>query len=231
MTDRRPQDVLTGLRQTRRSMGDGTLGGRVRAATPVCDRIDQPGVVRSRVIDQTDPGDGALAGNAPLVLTVVASDVEVPSDDEGFVAFDEVQRQQLVPWEGPSDEIVWPIGGSVFFYVEGAWDDLDPGTTFAEVLVDGVAVWNCWINSSPTGITVTVEAVEIDVPDDTPTLIEFTGEVRNQDVNVALPSNQIIWPVAGVIQAYVHGRWDVLDDPSQFEFEVLLDDEPVWPDL
>lgn len=32
--DKHPIDVVTGLRNTRRAMGDGTMGGRVQVATP-----------------------------------------------------------------------------------------------------------------------------------------------------------------------------------------------------
>ena len=170
-------------------------------------------------------------GAHAATLTVEAENWEVFNNFEGPVEFTDILRQNLVDWSGPSNEIVWPIAGTVFFYVEGAWDDLDPGETYAEVLVDGVPVWNVWINSSPAGLTVTLEAVDVEIADDDPTVLEFTVVARNQDVNVSVPTDEIVWPVAGVIQAYVHGRWDVLDDPAQFEFELLVDDEPVWPDL
>ena len=172
-----------------------------------------------------------VSDGMPATLTVEADDVEVPSDAEGPVEFTDILRQNLVDWSGPSNEIIWPIAGTVFFYVDGAWDDLDPGETYAEVLVDGVVVWNVWISSSPAALTITLVAEDVEVANDTPTLIEFTIEARNQGVNAGLPTDEVVWPVAGVVQAYVHGRWDTLDDPGQWEVEVLVDDVAVWPDL
>jgi len=213
-----------GLRNTRRSMGDGTLAGRSRIATPFQQgRRQRPATT---VIPHT-----VFSSERPLTLTVEADDVEIPSDAADPVEFTDIIRRNIVEWEGPSDEIIWPITGTVMFWVEGAWDDLDPGETYAEILVDDVVVWNVWISSSPAALTITLEAVEVDVDDDTPTIIEFTVEARNQGVNAGLPTDEVVWPVAGVVQAYVHGRWDTLDDPGQWEVEVLVDDEAVWPDL
>ena len=204
------------MRNTRRSMGDGTLAGRSRIATPFQQgRRQRPATT---VIPHT-----VFSSERPLTLTVEADDVEVPSGADDPVEFVDIVRQNLVPWEGPSDEIIWPVAGTVFFYVEGAWDDLDPGETYAEVLVDDVVVWNVWINASPTAITVTVEAADVDVTD-TAAEVTFGTEVRNQGVTVELPTDELTWPVAGVVQFHLDAD-DVLYAGT---VEVVVDEEVAW---
>ena len=72
MTRRKPIDSTRGLVQTRRSMGDGTVKGRSRIATPYDPRrLRRPGSI-------VQPRRG---GPDPRTITVEATDVEVPPDD------------------------------------------------------------------------------------------------------------------------------------------------------
>ena len=83
MSQRRPIDVVRSLRETRRSMGDGTVGGRTRLSTP---RTSSGGLLsgnpRRGGSDVTDPG-GASAQHRSTIRTFQATDLDV--SDAGWV--------------------------------------------------------------------------------------------------------------------------------------------------
>ena len=122
-----------GLRNTRRSMGDGTLAGRSRIATPFQQgRRQRPATT---VIPHT-----VFSSERPLTLTVEADNVEIPSGADDPVLFADIVRQNLVDWTGPSYEIVWPIAGTVFAYIDVDRGDYQGGFT-VEVLLDDEVTW------------------------------------------------------------------------------------------
>lgn len=75
--NRSPIDIVTGLRNTRRSMGDGTLGGRVRNATPHA-RGSARQVAASRVVV---PASATATGQQRATIRTFQTDggLEVPS--------------------------------------------------------------------------------------------------------------------------------------------------------
>lgn len=233
MTSRSPMDVVTGLRNTRRSMGDGTLGGRVRNATPY-----RRNAARRTPASRVIPPSEAMAVGTPATLTVEAEDVDVADDSDSPIPFGSVIRRQLVEYDPEDDDpdaIVWPWGGTVMFWLDGEWDDLAPGGAYAEVLIDGDLAWVAWIVATPTGVAVTLVAEDVDVADATSEVIEFAGVdgyggvERQSGVNVDPPTDEVIWPVAGIVQFSAHGRWDG-EFTGDVEYEVLVDGEPVWPE-
>ena len=236
MSQRRPVDVVRGLRETRRSMGDGTMGGRSRIPTP---RTGGATPLQSNPrrggADRTDPSSGS--GGHPRTVLLEAHEVEVEDDAEDPIPFDEVIYRQLIddPLGADPDEIVWPHGGTVMFWFDGEWADLAPGGSYVEVLVDGEIAWAAWIIVTSAGLTLTVVADDVEVADDTPVPVtfdrvdDFGGIERNSGVNVDLPDDEIVWPVSGVVQFYAHGIWDT-EFTGDVEYEVLVDEVPVWPE-
>jgi hypothetical protein len=139
-TSPRRLSTVEQLRERRRAMGDGTLKGKARVATPVSHKTGGLAAFEGSAPDPTTP-DGA--GNFPATLTVEAFDVPVDGEPIMFtdVVDEAVQRQQLVPWEGPADEVTWPAGGTIQVYVEGVLDS-PVASGLVEVLLDDAVVWS-----------------------------------------------------------------------------------------
>ena len=219
-TQRQPVDVVTGLDRTRRSMGDGTLRGRSRIATPHDPRrLKRPGaVVTPRMSGQSRP--------ATILLT--ADDVAIPSGEPTVVTFGEqAVVQNLVAWNGPSDVLTWPWTGTIMLYVEGAWDDHDPGDAIVEIMIGETIVWNVRAASLADGVLLVLQVDDVSVPHATDVVVEFTvAEVQNR-INWSGPSDEIVWPMPGTVKLDVAGRWT--DTTVVEKVEVLIDDAAVWP--
>lgn len=78
MTNQRPLDAVESLRNTRRSMGDGTAQGRARIATPVREGSLRRGFVGLGASGQPSPGTGSgLTARRGETLTVTATTRDV----------------------------------------------------------------------------------------------------------------------------------------------------------
>lgn len=69
MTNMKPTDVITGLRNTRRSLGDGTLNGRSRVATPA-----QTGSARKIPKSRVSPAGSVIARGETITLSGTTQD-------------------------------------------------------------------------------------------------------------------------------------------------------------
>ena len=107
-----------------------TVGGRALLAAPRAGRGEGGG--------GTNVPDGA--SGSPLTLTVEAADVEVADEAVFPVQFSEVVRRNFVEWAPPSAEIVWPLAGTVFAYIDVDRGDYQGGFT-VEVLLDDEVTW------------------------------------------------------------------------------------------
>ena len=213
------------LRNTRRSMGDGTLAGRSRISTPF--QTTQRRRPAATVIPHT-----VFASERPLTILLVADDVAVPTGDPVDIEFDEAVVQNLVPWTGPAAELTWPVGGTIMLYVEGAWDDIEPADATVEILVGDSPVWNVSANSLAEGIVLVLQAEDVSVPHATDVDVEFTTAVEQERIGWAGPSDEVVWPVPGVVKFDVAGRWADADPNPNVDIEtvqVRVDDEAVWP--
>ena len=77
MSQRRPIDVVRSLRETRRSMGDGTVGGRTRLPTPRTGGAKLQANPRQAGVDQTDPARSPHRATLRTFQTVGGLEVEV----------------------------------------------------------------------------------------------------------------------------------------------------------
>ena len=177
------------------------------------------------VIEVIDEHAADTARPATVLLT--ADDVAVPSGEPTTVEFTDVVLRHLVEWDAPSDELVWPWTGTIMLYVEGAWDDVDPGDAVVEILIGDAIVWNVRAASLADGVLLVLQANDVSVPHATDVVVEFTvAEVQNR-VNWDGPSGEIVWPMPGTVKLDVAGRWD--DTTTVEQVEVLVDDVAVWP--
>lgn len=81
-------------------------------------------------------------------------------------------------------------------------------------------------SSVPATITVEAEDVEVDgQPVEFASVVEV-GVERRRLVSWSGPSDEIVWPFGGVVQAYIEGDLDTAVKDAIVE--VLLDGEVVW---
>lgn len=152
--NRRPIGAIESLRNTRRSIGDGTLGGRSRIATP-----KQAGNARSAspasVISATPGEIGAIAGSGGIAIGLVASG-EIP-DGGGTIEWatwdpEITQGFQALQGSIPESLLPCPVDGITQATLHFAWGAVDHGADFLghdvtiQVRRDGQTVWQ-W--SSP----------------------------------------------------------------------------------
>ena len=171
-------------------------------------------------------------GTHPATILVTADNWEVFNDFEGPVEFTDAPVRNLVDWSGPSDEIVWPVGGTIMLYVEGAWDDLEPADATVEVLIGDAIVWHVSANSLADGVVLVLQAEDVSVPHATDVDVEFTTAVEQERIGWAGPSDEVVWPVPGVVKFDVAGRWADADPNPNVDIEIVqvrVDDGPVWP--
>ena len=133
MTRRRPIDQTRGLAQTRRSMGDGTVKGRSRIATPHDPRrLRRPGsVVAPR------------RGQSPALITLSASMVEVEpggTDVEFDTILEPPGRAKFVNAEAPLTEVETDLIGVFAVTVTLDWHDWRGGGD-VEIVRNGVVVY------------------------------------------------------------------------------------------
>ena len=120
------------------------------------------------VRDQVIEGAGA-----PLTLTVEATDVEVANDSEALIEFGaDPVRQQIQTWDGPSTEITWLLGGSVFAYIDVDRGNYD-GAFTVEVLLDGEVTWTVDVPA----VTAGGGSADPNVPLDFQLWTDSTGQV------------------------------------------------------
>lgn len=149
MTNRRPTDIIDSLRQTRRSMGDGTLHGRSRVATPKIpgESLDRVGVVARDGVDLTDPSGPGRGGNTPATVALYATDVSVPDDLSKSVewsgSLEGDARANLVPVSLPAAELPLPYAGTWEIEIRWVWVPTLwwRGGGSASLLLDGDRVW------------------------------------------------------------------------------------------
>ena len=216
MSKRRPTDAVSGLTQTRRSMGDGTLKGRSRISTPYDPRrLKRPGALVTP----------RMSGSRPATILLVADDVAIPSGEPTTITFaEDPVLIHLVEWDGPSDELTWPWTGTIMLYVEGAWDDIDPGDAVVEIMIGDRIVWNVRAASLADGIVLVLDVEDVEIPNATNVDVEFTSAEVQARINWSGPSDEIVWPMPGVVQLWLDGELTG-DDGSVV---VLVDNESGW---
>ena len=112
-TQRQPVDALTGLDRTRRSMGDGTLRGRARIATPYDPRrLKRPGAV-------VTPRFKAFIGGETVTLRAV--DVEVPTGGTLVTFSQTLSRSGFGDLEMPAAEVPVTFQGYYDLHVSMNW--------------------------------------------------------------------------------------------------------------
>lgn len=120
MSRRAPMDVVTGLRNTRRSMGDGTLQGRVRNATPY-ERGSARKVPPAQVIVPT-----SVTANGRFVRFTIE-----PGAAVDVLAFGDAENDE--GWgHAAGDALVIPVGRSYYALRE------------CKLLVDHRGWVSCW---------------------------------------------------------------------------------------
>ena len=144
---RRPTPAVEGLRNTRRSMGDGTLAGRSRIATPHRTE-DTAGRLRqgADAATQEPPGDGGEGGGFPSTITVELADEEIASDEWVPLLWELPLRDNLMTVDGTLIDL--PVEGTwhpTSFKLD--WTNVGFDSTWkgegvrVRVKIDGVPVW------------------------------------------------------------------------------------------
>lgn len=128
-------DPTESLRNTRRSMGDGTLGGRLRIATPYDPR---------RLRRATS---AITAGNPPAGETVaLTGTVTVDGGGTAVIAsLDAIQAQQgFRSVSAAGDVPKLPVTATYLAEVDVRWTDGRRDTSVPEVTVNGTAISQVW---------------------------------------------------------------------------------------
>lgn len=121
MTNRRPIGAIESLRNTRRSLGDGTLAGRSRIATP---RRLGTGRSSSASAVVSAPAAPDTAGGAGETITLRATGLEIPAGGAD-VTFDEVlgSREGFGSLTVPTNYVEVSAAGYYDIHLSFRWED------------------------------------------------------------------------------------------------------------
>ena len=142
MTQRQPIDVVTGLDRTRRSMGDGTVRGRARIATPYDPRrLKRPGAV-------VTPRMGAATSGQAIGLVAVQDVPNGGAEIEWAEPILPITTGFTSAFNAlPATELPAPVTGVTQLVLEFEWLAVDHDSdwtgedAYVEVRRDGEAIW------------------------------------------------------------------------------------------